>query len=123
MALSCTRRRSGQMLRTIYSPKSSGALTQLPQEVEEFPSTEVLRSYGDVALRATVSGHGGLCIMPKDLQCLPFPSRLFSGWDGVSLPRVRRDSRSGGEKECRLGGCCTRGRYSGLQEDRLSPSQ
>lgn len=73
MALSCTRRRSGQILRTIYSPKSSGALTQLPQEVEEFPSTEVLRSYGDVALRATVSRHGGLCIMPKDLQVPALP--------------------------------------------------
>lgn len=70
MALSCTRRASGQILRTIYSPKSGDALTMLPKEVEEFSSIEVFRNHGDVALRAMFSGHGGLCTKPKDLQML-----------------------------------------------------
>ena len=47
-----------------YKPLFSGcffnALAQLPREVGESLSLEVLNSHGDVALRDMVSGHGGM---------------------------------------------------------------
>ena len=39
--------------------KSSDAVAQLPREVVESPSQEVLQNCGDVALRDVVSGHSG----------------------------------------------------------------
>lgn len=42
--------RSGWILGTIFSPKSSDVLAQLPRELAESPSLEVSQSCGDVAL-------------------------------------------------------------------------
>ena len=39
--------------------ESGDALEQLPREVVESPSMEVLRNHGDVAPRDVVSEHGG----------------------------------------------------------------
>ena len=40
--------------------KSSDAVAQLPREVVESPSLEVLQNCADVALRDVVSEHGGV---------------------------------------------------------------
>jgi len=39
--------------------KSGEAVAQLPREVVQSPSLEVLKNHVDVALRDVVSGHGG----------------------------------------------------------------
>ena len=50
-------------------------MAQLPREVVGSPSLEVFQNYGDVALKDTVSGHGGdrLMIGLDDLRSLSQP--------------------------------------------------
>ena len=45
------------MLGKFLVRKSGDALGQLPREVVESPSLEVVKNCGDVALKNTVSGH------------------------------------------------------------------
>jgi len=59
MALSCTGGDSDWILGKIHFRRSGAAVAQLPREVVQSPSLEAFQSCGDVALRDTVSGHGG----------------------------------------------------------------
>ena len=60
MASSCTRGDSGWILGKIYSQERvMRHWYRLPREGMESPSLEAVKKCGDVALRDTVSGHGG----------------------------------------------------------------
>jgi len=48
---------------TFILRKRSNAVAQLPREVMESPSLEVLKNHRDVALRNVVSGNGGNTVM------------------------------------------------------------
>ena len=77
MASSCTRGDSGWILGKIYSQERvMRHWYRLPREGMESPSLEAVKKCGDVALRDTVSGHGGdgLMVGPGDLSGLFQPS-------------------------------------------------